>query len=111
MRRILKSLYECFHSHSSSMTEKGGVNHERHLIRGEPFPRSPVLLSRRIFAGVAAMAGAGLGTLSISAPARDGATLQDGTEGEAKNQPGASLINGGNTMSDEMTKEKIRRAL
>lgn len=104
-----KSLYQCFNARSSSMTEKGDVNREGHLIRGEPSPRSPALLSRRMFAGMAAMAGSGLGALSISARARDRATLQDGTKGEANNQPGATL--GDSTMSDEITKEKIRRAL
>jgi hypothetical protein len=108
-RRMWKYLYQCFNAHSSSMIEKDDVNREGHLIRDEPSPGSPALLSRRIFAGMAAMAGSGLGALSISARARNTATLQDGTKGEANNQPGASL--GDSTMSDEITKEKIRRAL
>ena len=69
-------------------------------------------ISRRIFVTGAALAGAGLTTLAMPTPARGGSTQETSAESTPNHRPtGVDPMHGENSMYDEITKEKIRRAL
>jgi hypothetical protein len=72
----------------------------------------PTSISRRTFVEAATLAGTGLTTLAISARALGGAAEESSAKSATKHEPtGVNATHGGNSMADEITKEKIRRAL
>jgi hypothetical protein len=77
-------------------------------------PASNILtpLSRRIFVEAAALAGAGLTTLARPARSLGGSAQESGVANAPNLKPmGVKTMPGENRMYDEITKEKIRRAL
>src|SRR5271170_6145611 len=79
---------------------------------GSPSSGGRTAISRREFVEAAAIAGAGLATLSMSVQARAGASQQRGVEDASKDKAtGDNAMSGDNSMSDEIVKAKIRRAL
>ena len=73
-------------------------------------PRTPI--SRREFVEAAAIAGAGLVTLSLSVQSRAGASQQRSVEDALSDKKTEDkAMSGDNSVSDEIVKAKIRRAL
>jgi len=72
----------------------------------------PTSISRRMFVEAAALAGTGLITLAISARALGGSAEKASAMSATNHEPtGVNAMQGENSMADEITKEKIRRAL
>jgi hypothetical protein len=72
----------------------------------------PTSISRRMFVEAATLAGTGLTTLAISARALGGAAEESSAKSATNHEPTrVNAMHGGNSMADEITKEKIRRAL
>ena len=72
----------------------------------------PTSISRRMFVEAAALAGTGLITLAISARALGGSAEKSSVKSATNHEPtGVNAMQGENSMADEITKEKIRRAL
>jgi hypothetical protein len=69
-------------------------------------------ISRRLFVEAAAIAGTGLATLSVSRQTQGEQPQRRGTEDATNHQPtGYGAMNVENSMSDEIVKARIRRAL
>jgi hypothetical protein len=74
--------------------------------------KRPRAISRRVFVEAAAIAGTGLATLSESTQIQGQEPQRRGTGDETDHQPtGYGAMKAENSMSDEIVKEKIRRAL
>ena len=72
----------------------------------------PTSISRRMFVEAATLAGTGLTTLAISARALGGLAEESSAKSAMNHEPtGVNAMHGENSMADEITKEKIRRAL
>ncbi len=68
-------------------------------------------ISRREFVETAAIAGVGLASLSMSVKARAGAFGHRGVEGASDDKQTEGIAMSGDSLSDEIVKAKIRRAL
>jgi hypothetical protein len=77
-----------------------------------PSKQARAISSRRLFVEAAAIAGTGLATLSVSRKTQGEQPQRRGTEDATSHQPtGYGAMNVENSMSDEIVKARIRRAL
>jgi hypothetical protein len=94
------------------MSKKGDANGGSSFDHPEPSSRRRIPISRREFVELVAITGTGLASQSLSAqtlgPESQHRTANDGMDHQETRD---SAMSGENSMSDEIVKEKIRRAL